>query len=147
MSVTTNRLQFVSFHCFSRLDESSLRSIFQEQITNLILINNDKHAMTCSSNYTEKIYAHILIFFKNLKILSIIDPSVVSYPPLSLCHLPSTTFSSPILTHLYINVDTFDDCLCLLDGRLKQLTTLFVTVCYVYRSSPIIIHNMVSLYK
>ncbi len=115
MSVRTNRLQCVSFHCVSCLDESSLRSIFQEQITNLILINNDKHAMTCSTNYTEKVYAHILIF-KNFKILSIIEPSVVSYPPLSLCHLPSTTFSSPILTHLYINVDNFDDCLYLLDG-------------------------------
>jgi len=88
MSVRTNRLQCVSFHCVSCLDESSLRSIFQEQITNLILINNDKHERTCSSNYTAKIYAHILIFFKNLKTLSIIEPSVVSYPPLSLCHLP-----------------------------------------------------------
>jgi hypothetical protein len=88
MSVRTNRLQCVSFHCVSRLDESSLRSIFQEQITNLILINNDKHARICSSNYTAKIYAHILTFFENLKSLSIIEPSVVSYPPLSLCHLP-----------------------------------------------------------
>jgi hypothetical protein len=145
MKQTTNRLQCVSFHCFSRLDESSLRSILQEQITSLILINNDEVAMECASNYTKKIYAHILAFFKNLKILRIIEPSVVSYPPLSLCHLPSTTFSSPILTHLYINVVTFDDCLYLLDGRLKQLTTLFVTV-YIDTSSCII-HNMVSLYK
>ncbi|CAF2834070.1 unnamed protein product [Rotaria sp. Silwood2] len=122
-------------------NKSSVRSIFQEQITNLILINNDECTRTCSSNYTAEIYAHILTFFKNLKILRIIEPSIVSYPPLSLCYLPSTTFSSSILTHLYINVQTFDDCLCLLDGRLKQLTTLFVTVCCVFNSSRII-HNM-----
>jgi hypothetical protein len=146
MNVTTNRLQCVSFYCFSRLDKSSLRSIFQEQITNLSLINNDKCQRICSTNYTANIYAHILVFFKNLKILRIIEPSIVSYPPLSLWNLPSTTFSSPILTHLYINVLYFEDCLCLLDGRLKQLTTLFVTVHFELESSRII-HNMVSLYK
>ncbi|CAF3504800.1 unnamed protein product [Rotaria socialis] len=122
-------------------NKSSLRSIFQEQITNLILINNDECARACSLDYTAEIYAHILTFFKNLKILRIIEPSVVSYPPLSLCYFPSTTFSSSILTHLYINVQTFDDCLCLLDGRLKQLTTLFVTVCCAFNYSRTI-HNM-----
>ncbi|CAM4824327.1 unnamed protein product [Rotaria magnacalcarata] len=119
-------------------NKSSLRSIFQEKITNLILINNDESAMTCSSNYTAKIYAHILTFFKNLKILRIIKPSAVSHPPLSICYLPSTTFSSSIFTHLYINVQYFNDCLCLLDGRLKQLTTLFVTVYCTFKSSRII---------
>jgi hypothetical protein len=133
---------------FSPLDESLLRSIFQEQITNLILINNDKDEMIHSlKNYTTNVYSHILIFFKNLKNLSVIEPSVMScYPGLSLCDLPSTTFSSPILTHLYINVKTFDDCLYLLDGRLRKLTTLCVNV-YSIDTSSGIVHNMVSFYK
>jgi hypothetical protein len=94
-------------------------------------------------NYTTNVYARILNFFMGLKNLSIIEPSVMSYPGLSLYDLPSTTFVSPILTHLYINVNTFDDCLYLLDGRLKQLTTLSVIV-YSIDSSSAIVHNLVS---
>lgn len=133
---------------FSPLDESSLRSIFQEQITNLILINDDRDGMIRSwKNYTTNVYSHILTFFKNLKNLSVIEPSVVlGYPALSLCDLPSTTFSSSILTHLHISVKNFDDCLYLLDGRLRKLTTLCVNVYYMETSSGII-HNMVSFYK
>ena len=133
---------------FSSLDESSLRSIFQEQITNLILVNNDRDTMIYSSNnYTTNVYSHILTYFKNLKNLSVIEPSVVlAYPPLSLSDLRSTTFSSSILTHLHIAVENFDDCLCLLDGRLRKLTTLCVTVHYMDKSSGIL-HKMVSFYK
>ncbi|CAF1259837.1 unnamed protein product [Adineta steineri] len=63
------------------------------------------------------------------------------YPPLSLCYSPSTSFSSPILTHLYINVETFDDCLYLLDGRLSKLTTLCVNV-YHMDTFDGYVHNM-----
>jgi hypothetical protein len=74
-------------------------------------------------------------------------PSAISkYPGLSLCYLPSTTFSFPILTHLYMNVETVDDCLYLLDGRLRKLTTLCVNVYSIDESSGIV-HNMVSFYK
>ncbi|CAF1143422.1 unnamed protein product [Adineta steineri] len=79
---------------------------------------------------------------------NIVKPSSVShprlslcYPPLSLCHLPSTTFSSPILTHLYINVETLEDCFYLLDGRLRKLTTLCVNV-YLMDTFEEIVHNM-----
>ncbi|CAF3108996.1 unnamed protein product [Rotaria sp. Silwood2] len=50
------------------------------------------------------------------------------FPPLVLRNLPSTTFFSSTLNKLYINLMTYDDCLALLDGRLKQLTTLIVTI-------------------
>ncbi|CAF2733759.1 unnamed protein product [Rotaria sp. Silwood2] len=68
------------------------------------------------------------------------------YPGLSLRYLPSTTFSSPILTHLYINVKTFDDCLYLLDGRLRKLTTLCVNVYSIDEYSRIV-HNMDKLFN
>ncbi|CAF0798981.1 unnamed protein product [Adineta steineri] len=110
-------------------DESSLRSIFQEQITNLILISDDENEMECLPNiYAEDVYADILIFFKNLKKLSFVKSSVVLDSRLPFYYSPCTTFSSPILTHLYINVETLDDCFYLLDGRLRKLTTLCVNV-------------------
>ncbi len=65
------------------------------------------------------------------------------YPGLSLCNLPSTTFYSSILTHLYIHVETFDDCLYLLDDRLERLTTFSVTI-YSIDNSSTIVHNMVN---
>ncbi|UJR30211.1 hypothetical protein I4U23_017749 [Adineta vaga] len=63
---------------------------------------------------------HFTNFFKNLKNLNVLEPSLQSYPPLSLRQLSSTTFSLQFL-HIY-------DCFLLLDGRLKQLTKLSVTV-------------------
>jgi hypothetical protein len=145
-----NKIDSNMFHfiVFSRLDKSSLRSIFQEQITNLILINIDKDTITSLWKfYTVDVYNHILTFFKNLKNLSVIEPCIASsYPSLSLCDLPSTVFSSSTLTHLHIDVKNFDDCLYLLDGRLRKLATLCVIVHYMDTSSGII-HNMVSFYK
>ncbi|CAF1410448.1 unnamed protein product [Adineta steineri] len=68
------------------------------------------------------------------------------YPSLSLRYLPSTTFSSPILAHLHINVTTLDDCLCLLDDRLEKLTTLCVNVHYIDENSRIV-HNTDKLFN
>ncbi|CAF1418427.1 unnamed protein product [Rotaria sordida] len=122
-------------------NESPLRYIFQQQITDLILVNSDKHNMIESiPNYTRNVYAYILSFCKNLKHLSVIE---TSYPRLLLCDLPSTTFFSSILTYLCINVTTFDDCLYLLDGRLHQLTTLIVELYSIHSST--ISHNMDNL--
>ncbi|CAM4741141.1 unnamed protein product [Rotaria magnacalcarata] len=79
--------------------------------------------------------------------LSITGPYPISmYPGLSLRYLPSTTFSSPTLTHLYINVKTFDDCLYLLDGRLRKLTTLCVNI-YSIDEYSTIVHNMDKLFN
>jgi hypothetical protein len=68
------------------------------------------------------------------------------HPGLSLCNLPSTTFHSSILTDLYILVETFDDCLYLLDGRLNRLTTLNITV-YCIDNSSTIVQNMVNFHR
>ena len=56
------------------------------------------------------------------------------------------TFSSSTLTKLCINVYNFNDCLALLDGRLKQLTTFIVQV-ELYQSVDINILQQVSLYS
>ncbi|CAM4974203.1 unnamed protein product [Rotaria socialis] len=125
-------------------DESSLQSIF-EQITNLILVNHDQNgSIGLLKNYTTNVYACILDFFKNLKNLTVIQPFRILYPGLSLSDLPSGTFFSLILTYLNINVNTFDDCLYLLDGRLKQLAELSVAI-YDIDNSSVIVHNVDNL--
>ncbi|CAF4341517.1 unnamed protein product [Rotaria sp. Silwood2] len=126
-------------------NESPLRHIFQQQITELILGNRDRNDMIGSSKkYTTNVYGHILKFFKNLKHLTIIETFNPSYPRLSLHKLPPTTFSSSTLTHLCINMYTLDDCLYLLDGRLKQLSSLIIGISYVDEFSSIV-HNMDNL--
>jgi hypothetical protein len=78
-------------------------------------------------NYTKTVYTQILTCFENLEHLNIIQSSVRAYPGLLVRYLPPNAFSST-LTFLRVNVGTFTDCLCLLDGRLKQLTTLIVRI-------------------
>jgi hypothetical protein len=57
---------------------------------------------------------------------------------------PTRCYSSNV-AHLRIRIHNFDDCLCLLDGRLSQLHTLIVKLDYV-RHSTIIINNEVKNY-
>ncbi len=55
---------------------------------------------------------------------------------LSLRNLPLTAYSSSTICKLCVDVNRFEDCLALLDGRLKQLTTFIVTIqSYDYRTS------------
>lgn len=93
--------------------------------------------------YTKNIYA-MLFIFKKLKHLSIVSSSINDYPPLSLYISPPITFSSSLLTKLCINVYLFEDCLALLDGRFKQLTTFIVQVKFISRRVSTS-HNRVSL--
>ena len=83
-------------------------------------------------------------FFKNLRCLNIIESNGAAYPGLSLFNLSPDTFHSSILTDLYIHVETFNDCLYLLDGRLKQLTTLSIIV-HSMNNSSTIVHKMVKI--
>jgi hypothetical protein len=94
-------------------------------------------------DYTKNVYAHILIFFEHLKYLSIVNSTMDGCPPLSLNDCPSTTFYSSTLTKLCIEVNNFEDCLCLLDGRLKQLNTFIVQIHDIDNHSSIM-HNIVS---
>jgi len=95
--------------------------MFKHQITYLILHNNDEHnTETSLTTYTVNVYVHIILLFQNLKHFTIVPSSMNEYPPLSVSNLPPTTYFSSTLTVLCINVCDFDDCLSVLDGRLKQ---------------------------
>ncbi|CAF3466161.1 unnamed protein product [Rotaria socialis] len=126
------------------LDDSLFRHICKQQITDLTLISNENNSEITLTDYTMNVYLIILSFFKNLKHLSILSSSIDGYPPLSLHNLPSTIFSSSTLTKLCINVNDFGDCLALLDGRLKQLTTFIVQTKYIENVS-LQSYDMVSL--
>jgi hypothetical protein len=56
--------------------------------------------------------------------------------------LSATRCYSSSIAHLCIKIHNFDDCLCLLDGRLSQLHTLIVKLDYI-RNSSILINNEV----
>ena len=83
--------------------------------------------------------------FENLKHLTIVASSVNDYPPLSLSYLPPTTYFSPTLTVLCVNVYSMNDCLSLLDGRLNKLSTFIVNIDTMWHTD-LISHNMVSWY-
>jgi hypothetical protein len=130
---------------YFNLDDSSLRHIFKQQTSKLDLINKDyNYAIKSLKEYTKRVYAHILAYFENLKYFNVVETSNFVYPYLSICYLPSNTFSSSTLTYLCINVKTFSDCLCLLDGRLKQLTTFIVRAYYIDKDSSMV-HRLVCI--
>ncbi|CAF3034222.1 unnamed protein product [Rotaria sp. Silwood2] len=107
------------------LDDSLFRHI-SKQITDLTLMSNENNSGITLKDYTMNIYLNILAFFENLNHLTIVSSPINNYPSLSLYDLPSTSFFSSILTKLRIYVLSFNDCLALLDGRLKQLTKFTV---------------------
>jgi hypothetical protein len=120
------------------------RNIFKYQITNLVLVTNDHYNMISSlKTYSTDVYAYILTFFEQLRYLTIVPSFNNDYPPLSLSDIPSTTLLSTILTHLSINVSSFDDCFAILDGRFNQLSTFIVKIPYITNFSSIV-HNSVS---
>jgi hypothetical protein len=141
INIQKHRINF-----FSCLGSSVCRHIFQHQITDLILHNNDKYIDSMQlDTYTRNVYAHILALFRNLKHLTIVSSSLSEYPALLICDLPPTTYFSSTLTVLCIDVFRFEDCLTLLDGRLKQLSTFIVQIHYLF-NQRLINRNKVSPY-
>jgi len=93
-------------------------------------------------DYTKEVYVRVLSFFKNLKHLSV-QPFSGLCPSSLFLSLPSTNFCCSTLTKLCITVHDFADCLFLLDGHLKQLSTFIVSIDLVVKH-PSIVHNSVS---
>jgi hypothetical protein len=141
--INTQKHSIGFFFC---LDNSVFQHIFEHQITDLVLHNNDDYIKQMRLDiYTRNVYAHIPTLFKNLKHLTIVSSSLNECPPLTIFNLPSTTYYSSSLTVLCINVFEFKDCLCLLDGRLKQLSTFIVQTHHIAHLHVIDL-NKVSLY-
>ena len=108
----------------------------KQQITDIVLVSNERDIEIAPEEYTKNVYAIIFVFFENLKHLSIVSSSTNVYPPWSLYSLPPMTCSSSTLTKLCIDVPYFFHLLPLLDGRLKQLTTLIVRIGHINNIFP-----------
>lgn len=125
------------------LDESRFRRIFQQQITDLILVYKSDIDILLERQYRHGVHEHeyILKFFKNLKHLSISGlPSLLTLHNSSL-----TTCSSLTLYKLCVSVKCFEECLALLDGRLKQLTTFIIIIIIDYPDyNSSIVYNTIS---
>lgn len=99
------------------------------------------------SNTTEDmstiIFTNIFTIFSNLQYLNFVPCSIfcqilsfyVSSPPI---------FSSNLL-ELHVNLNTFTDCLYLLDGRSKQLRKFYVNISGI-TPSHLVIDNQVNYY-
>ncbi|CAF3822736.1 unnamed protein product, partial [Rotaria sp. Silwood1] len=103
----------------------SFRRIFQEQITDPILLSENYFNEISCKNYTADVYEYILKFFENLKHLSLIVLFPKSFPPLLLRNLPLTsTFHSSTLYKLCIYVIYYDDFFALVDGSSYNATNV-----------------------
>jgi hypothetical protein len=88
------------------------------------------------------IFDYILTVFTSLNCLILYESSYEDRVPLLLDdpHLP--TFRSSTLRKLNVRLQSFDDCLYLLDGRFNQLHTLYVDLTHMRPSEEI--QNQVS---
>ncbi len=84
--------------------------------------------------------------FTNLTHLRFNLTDICWYLPQGLITLPSTKCYSSNIVHLNVVVHLFYDCLCLLDGRLSQLRTFIVRICWILEK-PMIIDNTVKCFK
>ncbi|CAF2970525.1 unnamed protein product [Rotaria sp. Silwood2] len=109
-------------------DRSFLIRIFKNQILSLVIhINKCQESSSSIKDINTFIYTQILIMFKNLRYLNF-GPNASDYHQLTFGVSPPNVFSS-ILLDLCVVVDSYADCLYLLDGRFHQLKTFYVTIC------------------
>ncbi|CAF3340005.1 unnamed protein product [Rotaria sp. Silwood2] len=116
--------------------DSSFVSIFQHQISNLVIMINGTSGYQYRWCLCSCIFAQISMKFTNLTHFQfdLINNCIYA---LELACLPSECYSSSIV-HLNLKVKTFNDCLWLLNGHLSQLHTLVVHVEHIHNTSEII---------
>jgi hypothetical protein len=106
---------------------SILHYLLSEQIQHVnIDISYDRKLK--SSKVVSKIFRLILSGCKRLISLNFCQLFFDRKTPICISNLPSTSYTSSTLTKLKVNFFTFHDCLYLLDGNLKCLSTLIIHV-------------------
>lgn len=110
----------------SYLDESVFPATLKDQIFSLVVHINQTKSQFQWRELSTSIFVHIITQFTNLRHLN--------YAPNSNCcqelsfDISTLSFTSSNLLELYVNIDIFQDCLVLLDGRFNQLRTLHVNI-------------------
>ncbi|CAF4505026.1 unnamed protein product, partial [Rotaria sp. Silwood2] len=107
---------------------TTLRRLLNNQITDLIVEIKDERTAELSDENKSSAFPLILSLCKRLRDLTFCEQLSNQGLPISIFKLPSTSCMSSTLTKLKIDVNTFDDCLYLLDGRFEYLSTLIVDI-------------------
>jgi hypothetical protein len=112
---------------FKASRDSILHHLLTQQILHLnIDVSYDPESK--ESKILSSIFALILSGCQRLIDLNFCQLFYDRKSPICISKFPSTSCTSSTLTKLKVNVATFDDCLYLLDGRLKHLSTLIIDV-------------------
>lgn len=110
------------------LDENSPIYKFQYQLRLLIIhINKCEEPSNSIKHINKFIFTRIFTIFKNLYYLNF-NPNGSHYHQLTF-YLSSPNISCSTLKTLNIMVNSYEDCLYLLDGRFHLLQTFSVTIC------------------
>ncbi|CAF1330049.1 unnamed protein product [Rotaria sordida] len=122
-------------------DGSYFICVFEYQLSSLV-IHTDEGQRTTSlfEDINIFLYTQILTMFKNLQYLNFSPFANPNNHQLTF-NLSSPNIFSSTLLHLHVIVDTFGDCLYLLDGRFNQLNTFDVTIYFGNVSVSPLINN------
>ena len=115
----------MNMNLFLFTDDLVLRDLLAKQITHL---NVDiKGPSEVCSEIVRNIYGLIISLCKNLIVLHFCDMFITRQSMTIVLLLPRASIICSTLIKLKIRVESLVDCLCLLDGRLESLSTLFIT--------------------
>ena len=109
------------------LDKSSIYNL-KDQILELNLTIDDKASHDKFLKLTRDVFVFILVMFTKLTHLDFILSDNAMFRSGKFLSSASTIWSPSSIIHLNIRLYDFNDCLCLLDGRLSQLKTFIVRI-------------------
>jgi hypothetical protein len=112
---------------FKSLDNSILQRILTQKIQHLNIDVSYELGLKPSSTLSN-IFRLILFICQRLINLNFCQLFYDRKSTICIYTFPSTSCTSSTLIKLKVNVATFDDCLFILDGRLKCLSTLIIHV-------------------
>ncbi|CAF3983950.1 unnamed protein product [Rotaria sp. Silwood1] len=115
------------------LSDKTMSHLLTNQITHMIIeINNEN--VTIPTRHEADIFAIILLICKRLSDLTFLLTSSEEYLTILLLNILYGNSFSSNLTKLTINVNSFDDCLYLLNGCLESLSTFIIRIKKITRS-------------
>jgi len=101
---------------------------FKNQISLLVIhIKQRQDPNNSIKDINTFIYTQIFTMLKNLEYLNF-SPNTSEYHRLTFGVSYPNVFSSTLL-QLRVVIDSYEDCLYLLDGRFNRLETFYVTIC------------------
>ncbi|CAF1375581.1 unnamed protein product [Rotaria sordida] len=110
-------------------NKSYLIRIFKNQLSSIVIhINKCQESTSSIKDINIFIFTQIFTMFKNLQYLNFSPFNGSNYHRLTFGVSPPNILSSTLL-QLRVVIDSYEDCLYLLDGRFNQLNTIYVTIC------------------